>query len=63
MAKAAALYECWKEFALANGEEPGSSKAFAETLSNRGFKKMKSSGVKYLGIAPLSETTLNFKGD
>jgi putative DNA primase/helicase len=61
--KAAALYECWKEFALANGEEPGTSKAFAETLSNRGFKKMKSCGVKYLGIAPLSETTLNFKGD
>ena len=59
--KAAALYECWKEFAIANGEEPGSSKAFAEMLGNRGFKKIKSDGVKYLGIAPLSMTTLNFK--
>jgi putative DNA primase/helicase len=61
--KAAALYECWKEFALANGEVPGSSKAFAETLGNRGFNKTKSDGVKYLGIAPLSVTSLNFKGD
>jgi putative DNA primase/helicase len=61
--KAAALYECWKDFALANGEEPGSSKAFAETLGNRGFKKIKSDGVKYLGIAPLSVTSLNFHGD
>jgi len=61
--KAAALYESWREFALANGEEPGSSVAFAETLGNRGFKKIKSDGVKYLGIAPLSMTTLNFKCD
>lgn len=60
--KASALYECWKDFAILNGEEPGSSKAFAETLGNRGFKKTKSDGVKYLGIAPLSVTSLNFKG-
>jgi putative DNA primase/helicase len=61
--KAAALYECWKEFAVANGEEPGSSKAFAEMLANRGFKKVKSDGIKYLGIAPLGLSTLNFGGE
>jgi putative DNA primase/helicase len=61
--KAIALYECWREFAIANGEEPGSSKAFAEMLSNRGFKKIKSDGMKYLGIAPPSATTMNFSGD
>ena len=60
--KASLLYELWKEFAIANGEEPGSSKPFAEMLGNCGFKKIKSDGVKYLGIAPLSVTTLNFKG-
>jgi putative DNA primase/helicase len=61
--KATALYECWKEFAVANGEEPGSSIAFAEMMSNRGFKKTTSNGVKYLGVAPLSVTSLNFKGE
>jgi putative DNA primase/helicase len=61
--KAAALYESWREFAIANGEEPGSSKAFSEMLGNRGFKKIKSDGMKYLGIAPLSVTTLHFSGD
>ncbi len=61
--KAAALYDCWKDFAIANGEEPGSSKALAEMLANRGFKKVTSNGVKYLGIAPLSVTSLNFKDD
>jgi putative DNA primase/helicase len=58
--KASLLYESWKEFAQANGEDPGSSKTFAEMLGNHGFKKIKSDGVKYLGIAPLSVTTPNF---
>jgi putative DNA primase/helicase len=58
--KAIALYESWREFAEANGEDPGSMKAMAEQLAQRGFKKIKSDGVKYLGIGLLPISTQNF---
>jgi putative DNA primase/helicase len=35
------LYQSWSEYALANGEKPGSGKSFAQALSERGCKSMK----------------------
>ena len=61
--KAMCLYELWKDYASASGEEPGTSIAFAEMLAQRGFKKIKSDGVKYVGIALHPISKLNFGGD
>lgn len=47
---AQALYTSWKEFAQANGEDPGTAKTFAAMLAERGFKKIKSGSICYLGI-------------
>jgi putative DNA primase/helicase len=60
---ATALYESFKEFAQANGEDWGSATTFGTTLSERGFKKKKSSGSVYSGIAlkPLNMLDLSSK--
>ena len=52
----AALFRSWTAFALANGEEPGSGKDFAEHLVNAGFQSVKhtpgdNSKRGYRGIA------------
>jgi hypothetical protein len=44
------LYESFKEFAQANGEDWGSMTSFGSKLSER-FKKHKSGGKIYSGIA------------
>jgi putative DNA primase/helicase len=50
-ASAAKLYESFKEFAQANGEDCGSMTSFGSMLSQRGFEKKKSGGIVYIGIA------------
>jgi putative DNA primase/helicase len=49
-ATAAELYASWRQYALANGEHPGSTVTFATRLKQRGFQKVKSSSHLYLGI-------------
>jgi putative DNA primase/helicase len=49
------LYESWKQFALANGEEPGTATMFGTRLPERGYIKKKSGTTNYLGIAVKSE--------
>ena len=44
------LYTSWREFAITNGEEPGSATAFGSKLSEKDFQKKKSGGNIYLGI-------------
>jgi putative DNA primase/helicase len=50
-ASASALYESFKEFAQANGEDWGSMTSFGSMLSQHGFEKKKSGGMIYVGIA------------
>lgn len=60
-AKATPLWESFRKFAEANGEDAGSMKSFSNCLANEGIKKMKSGGSSvYLGIAPKSVNTLQF---
>jgi putative DNA primase/helicase len=59
---ASKLYASFREFCIANGENPGSTTDFGSILSQRGYDKKKSSGMNYIGIAlkpPLN--TVNFK--
>lgn len=50
-AKASALFNSFKEFALQAGEEPGTAKALSTALRQRGFKrKRENSGAWYLGV-------------
>jgi putative DNA primase/helicase len=48
---ATALYESFKEFAQANGEDWGSMTSFGSMLSQHGFDKKKKSENFYIGIA------------
>jgi putative DNA primase/helicase len=58
---ASQLWESFKQFSIANGEEPGSSTAFGSMLSQR-YEKKKSGGNNYLGIALKSPpNAVNFK--
>ena len=50
-ASAAKLYESFKDFALASGEDSGTMTSFGSMLSQHGFEKKKSGGVVYIGIA------------
>ena len=50
-AKAKDLWASYREYAVSNGEHAGSTKAVAEMLGNGGYKKTKSDGIVYLGIA------------
>jgi putative DNA primase/helicase len=47
---ASKLYGSWKEFALENGEEPGTMTAFGSLLPEQGFEKKKSGGYYYIGV-------------
>ena len=58
-AMAPALYTSWTEYALANGEAPGTSTSFGSLLTERGYAKKKSGTTKYLGIQPKSMNSLN----
>ncbi len=49
-APASALYGSWSAFAAANGEDTGNSKEFSAMLTERGFQKMKSGSVVYVGL-------------
>jgi putative DNA primase/helicase len=60
---ASKLYESWKEYAIMNGEDPGSNTAFGSELKERGFEKKKSGGNHYLGIALKSISSLNYSTD
>src|SRR5271170_5148985 len=48
---ASELYASWREYAVARGEAPGSSKTFSELLLQRSFQRHKSGKSKYVGIA------------
>ncbi|WP_373088388.1 hypothetical protein [Sneathiella sp.] len=39
MGQASELYQSWCDFAVENGEEKGSAKAFAEAIQKRGFER------------------------
>jgi putative DNA primase/helicase len=48
----AKLWQSWKAWADANNEQPGTRKAFAETMAAHGYTKDKRQGVRgYAGIA------------
>ena len=47
---AKAIFETYVAWARANGERPWSPKAFSRGLQDHGIKRLKSSGVFYLGI-------------
>jgi putative DNA primase/helicase len=49
------LYASWKNWCDARGFKPGSMKAFSDTLSDRGFRRKKSSGSR--GFASLTIAT------
>lgn len=52
MERASLLFASWTAFCKQNGDPPGNSTTFAETLSKGGFSKKRSnSGNIYLGIA------------
>jgi putative DNA primase/helicase len=45
------LWQCWKAWAEANNERPGTRKAFAEAMAAHGYPAGKSQGVRgYVGI-------------
>ncbi|MGJ6961148.1 DNA primase family protein [Streptosporangium sp. G11] len=49
--KARELYTAWTQWCYAFGEEPGTEKAFAESMDKRGHEKKKRSvGMTYLGL-------------
>jgi putative DNA primase/helicase len=50
------LYKSWKEFCLRNGEEPGTSTSFGETLSKSGFGKERK---KLLGTTTVIRTGIS----
>jgi putative DNA primase/helicase len=58
---AAVLFEAYKEFAITNGENPGSSTSFGSQLAQHGFKKKKSSTSIYLGIGLKGTDKMQFK--
>ena len=49
------LFASWKEFATANGENPGTITAFGSSLHQRGFDKKKSGVIQYVGIKVKSQ--------
>jgi putative DNA primase/helicase len=57
------LYESYVAFAEANGEPCGTSKAFSQMLSQRGFKKTKISVSYFVGIAPKGIEKLKYSFD
>jgi putative DNA primase/helicase len=58
-ASAAKLYETFRDFALASGEDPGTMTSFGSMLSHHGFEKKKSGGIVYIGISlkPMQDLT------
>lgn len=60
---AAALFEVFKAFAIANGEHPGTSTSFGSQLAQHGFKKKKSGTSVYLGIGLKGIETMQFGND
>ena len=53
--KASELFAEWKKWCVANGEEPGSQKAFSEELTRRGCQKRKSHGqMTWIGFMLVS---------
>ncbi len=53
--KARELFGSWSSWCHLNGEEVGTEKAFAESLSSRGFEKKRSNGAVYLGLGLAAE--------
>lgn len=46
------LFKSWTAFAKRNGEEAGTGKSFGSTLDKRGFRRVKTNGIrKHLGIS------------
>jgi putative DNA primase/helicase len=60
---AAALFEVFKAFAIANGENPGTSTSFGSQLAQHGLKKKKSGTSVYLGIGLKGIETMQFGND
>ncbi len=49
--RARELFTAWTAWCHASGEQPGTEKAFAESLANRGYaKKRTSAGQAYQGL-------------
>ena len=62
-AKSSSLYKSWKEFAIGNGVEPGSSVQFAAMMAQRRFEAKKSGNIIYKGIGLQSVSKLDFSND